>query len=403
MSKFVIWLIIFSLVIGVIGIFGFNIYSSIFAATDDSPVGEYVFTVESGQDLDNVAVLLEQDKVINNSSTFVLLARYRGISPLQVGEYKLNLKQSNKPDDIINQIDDQTDILRADNQAANSRETVQITFKEGETLDQMFFKLEQNGVAKVDDLAALAKNPQAFSSETYPFLPPALDCEYGDIKKCAKYYLEGYLYPDTYSFFVDSSPEEVLIKVLNNFNVKVWNQLENKPSSEDLFEALILASVIEKETGRPATGITSENRDEVMLERQNMAQVFKNRTAIGQKWQSDVTAEYGQFTIETKDDGEKTFKPKKLCQQTFEIENCIPLINNPDIETKFNTYVIAAAPIGPVTNPQFDNIFAALNPINNDYYFFVSDVTGKKYFSSTETEFFNSIEEVKAINAQLQS
>ena len=132
-----------------------------------------------------------------------------------------------------------------------------------------------------------------------------------------------------------------------------------------------------------------------------MAQVFYNRTAVNMKWQSDVTAEYGQFSIQTQADGKKVFVKRKLCQQTFTVENCLYL-DSPEIATKYNAYQVNI-PIAPVTNPQYDNIYAALNPIDNDYIYFVSDVSGKKYFSTTEAEFNQSIVNVQKINRELEN
>jgi len=104
------------------------------------------------------------------------------------------------------------------------------------------------------------------------------------------------------------------------------------------------------------------------------------------KWRSDVTAEYGHG--------------RKLCQQTFEVENCIYL-SDPLAQNLYNTYNVKGYPIGPVTNPQFYNVKAALNPIDNDNLYFVSDAIGRKYFSETEAEFNQSIEKVKQINRDL--
>jgi UPF0755 protein len=399
MTKAIVYLILTGIVLSVAGYFGFNFYSQFYGVPGDIPTGEYTFQVESGDTLSQVGAKLEEDNVINSTTGLVWMERFNPISALQEGEYKIVLNQDD-PVSILDKIDEESRRIQAVKAEAAKRPAVTVTFKEGEPLDEVMFKLDQAGVTDYEELAKFAKNPENFDRETYEFLPEPLDCEYGDIKKCAKYYPEGYLYPDTYQFFEDSTPEEAFNRMLSNFNTRVWQNVKDDVGDRDFHEVMILASVLEKETGRPAKGVSDANRAEVNEERRNMAQVFYNRNEIGMKWQSDITAEYGQFEVDT-EKGE--FTKRKLCQQTFRIENCIALINNPDIENLYNGYYISGFPVGPMTNPQFDNVFAALNPIDNNYLFFVSDLTGKKYFSSSDAEHQATIVRVQGINAELEA
>jgi UPF0755 protein len=400
MSKFIIFLLIFGIIAGVGGYFGYQFYYQFYGVAADSPTGNYSFEVKSGNTLKDVAKILEADKVIPSGDAFLTLASYRGSKGLQIGKYTLILNKD-KPEMVLQKIDEETDRITAEIIDATKRPVVTITFKEGEPLDEIMYKMDINGVAKYEDLAAFALVPENFDKVKFPFLPEKLDCVYGDIKTCAKYYPEGYMYPDTYQFFVDSTPKEAFEKMLTNFNTKVWKNLSTMVGNKNFQDVIIMASVMEKETGRPAKGVSSTNRDEVNIERRNMAQVFYNRTAVNMKWQSDVTAEYGQFSIQTQADGKKVFVKRKLCQQTFTVENCLYL-DSPEIATKYNAYQVNI-PIAPVTNPQYDNIYAALNPIDNDYIYFVSDVSGKKYFSTTEAEFNQSIVNVQKINRELEN
>ena len=300
----------------------------------------------------------------------------------------------------MDKIDIETARLSSEIDLASQREAVNITFKEGETAETAFVKLANSGVVDLETIREFSKNPSNFDRETYPFLPSPLSCTYGDITGgCALYYSEGYIYPDTYAFFKDSTPNEVYAKFFNNFRNKVWNQLDTKPAADEFQQAVIMASVIEKETGRPKAGVNSSNLDEVNQERRTMSGVFYNRIDRGMKWQSDVTVEYGQQSV-SGSAPDISIETRRLCQQTLTIDNCL-FLDSPEVQTGYNTYKNQGYPVAPVTSPQFDNIFAALNPTPKDNIFFLSDATGKKYFYSNNASFEAGIVEIQRINRSL--
>lgn len=375
----------FTIIFGTIAFFGYSIYQNIYGYPSTSPKGDYIFTVQTGDTLADVATSLQKNNVIYSGDTFLFQEKLNSITALQKGTYTLTLPANNET--ILKQIDKQAkDVLTA-NRAAGARKVATVIFREGETLDDMIANLEKSNIAKAADLATYAKNAQNFDRKLYSFLPTPLNCEYGDIFTCAKYYPEGYLYPDTYDFFEQSTPAEVFNKLLTNFQVKVWQKIENKPSVDDFYKEIILASVLEKETGRTAKGVTDKNREEVRVERQTAAGVFLRRMEIGMKWQSNPTVEYGQ-----------TYK---LCEQTIDRPNCKRL-DDSVFEHKYNTYQINNYPIGPVTNPQFDTIFAAVNPIETQALYFIADNTGKTYFYNTYPQFQKGISDIQKINAALE-
>lgn len=384
MTKFWIISTILAIILGVLGFSGYNIYNQFYGVPKDAPSGNYSFEVKQGQTLSDLADKFQQDKLIYNKSSFLLVAKINPIDPLQGGAYTIELDKT-EPEQLLRLIDKQTSQI-ADEKGKNKKPTVKITIREGLTMDQVFALLDEKAVAKTADLVTYGQNPTNFDRSTYPFLPEPLTCTYGDLKNCAKYYPEGYLYPNTYDFFLPSTPKEIYTKLLNGFNDVVWSKLKNSIGDKDFTKVVIMASVLEKETGRPKFGVSDKNRDEVNIERQNMSQVFYNRLEKNIKWQSDVTAEYGYG--------------RKLCQQTLKIDNCL-FLDSPEAQTKYSTYLNVGYPIAPVTSPQYDNVYAVLNPIPNTYIYFVSDATGKKYFSTTEREFNQSIENVKKINRDL--
>jgi UPF0755 protein len=147
-----------------------------------------------------------------------------------------------------------------------------------------------------------------------------------------------------------------------------------------------MASVIEKETGRPIGGVNSSNIDEVNTEKKIMAGVFYNRLENNQKWQSDPTVTYGTG--------------KSLCQRTLKSQTDCLFLNSPEAENKYSTYNNVGYPIGPIATPTVGSIEAVLSPKDNDYIFFVSDASGKKYFATTNSEHEANIAKADVINQQ---
>jgi UPF0755 protein len=388
MSKVVIFIIIFSIIAGTLGFFGYGFYNQFYGVPKDAPFGDYSFEVKAGDNIDQVAQKLENDKVINSSGAFLFWAKTGNTEILQQELYTIKLDKT-PPKQVLNKINQESlKIAKLKKDQAN-RPVVKVTFKEGETLDQIIVKLDSNKLSDKKTLTEFVSNPDNFDKTKYSFLPKPLDCKYGDILSCAKYYPEGYLYPDTYIFFADNSPKEIFEKMLDNFNNRVWQKLkpEEKNKKEDFNKAIIMASVIEKESGRPISGVNKDNQEEVNNERREIAGVFNNRKeSRANLWQSDPTGTY--------------WSGKVFCQQTFskdELKNCI-YKDSPEADNLYNTYLNKGYPIGPICNPQFDNIQAALNPKETNNYFFVSDKTGKKYFAETNFQHEKNILEAQRIN-----
>ncbi len=376
--------IIILILIGILGWLGYSGYQTWYGMPANSPIGEYTLEVKTGDKIEDVAKKLEEDKVVSSKDVFLLQAKINPIKNLQTGEYSLKVPAN--IDTLLVNIDQQTQLKLDEIAKAPKLPTIKVTIREGLNIDQTAAILEGQGVLKASEMQEFAKDYKNFSRTKYPFLPEPLSCTYGDLKNCAKYYVEGYLYPDTYDFFKPSTPAQVFDTLLRNFNTKVWSKLETQAKGKDFHKIVIMASVMEKESGRNKGVKDDTVLAELNKERKIIAGVFYNRLEQDMKWQSDVTAEYGYG--------------KKVCQQTFKLEGCIYL-DDELANTKYNTYLVSGYPIGPVTNPQFFNIEAALNPDQNDYLYFVADVTGKKYFGTTEADQNKIINQVNKINREL--
>jgi UPF0755 protein len=161
--------------------------------------------------------------------------------------------------------------------------------------------------------------------------------------------LEGYLYPETYSFTHFTGDRVILKTMVDKFR-EVYNReikfAANK-TGVSMHQVVTLASMIEKETGAPE-------------ERPLISSVFHNRLQFGMKLQSDPTVIYG------KKGDKKNITHKDLVTPT-----------------PYNTYTIKGLPIGPICNPGKDALIAAIEPASTKYLYFVSRNDGTHVFTTS--------------------
>jgi UPF0755 protein len=167
---------------------------------------------------------------------------------------------------------------------------------------------------------------------------------------------EGALLPETYLFTRGTTRSEIVAKMQKaqrELLDELWiKRAPNLPVTTKE-EAVILASIVEKETAVPA-------------ERPHIASVFVNRLRLGMKLQSDPTIIYGIT---------EGYPLGRRIRQS-EIDRATP----------YNTYAIAGLPPGPICNPGKDSIAAVLNPADTKDLFFVADGTGGHVFAATAAE-----------------
>lgn len=208
-------------------------------------------------------------------------------------------------------------------------ETVKVTFPEGYTVAQIAKKLEDNGVCSAKEFVAVSQSytPKSF---TVP----------SDSNRAFK--MEGYLFPDTYEFYVDDDPEDVLIKILNNYNAKAGGL-----SSEQL----IVASIVEKE---------SRSAENAAL----VASVIYNRLEAGMKLEMDPTRDYINNYV----------------------TNSPYLSSTSKFAALYNTYKCSGLPAGPICNPGSRAIQAALHPADSEYLYFFFGNDNQNHYSKTYEE-----------------
>jgi UPF0755 protein len=183
---------------------------------------------------------------------------------------------------------------------------------------------------------------------------------------------EGSLAPDTYEVSRGAERGEVLSRMAEaqtRILADAWEARDPTVPLESPEEALVLASIVEKETG-------------VAAERRQVASVFTNRLRQGMKLQTDPTVIYGITR------GQSNGLGRGLRQSELRGR------------TKYNTYVIEGLPPGPIANPGKAAIEAALNPDTTPYIFFVADGTGGHAFAETLAEHNANVAEWRKIEAE---
>ena len=215
--------------------------------------------------------------------------------------------------------------------ASGEQHKFQITLVEGQTLAQWLQQLNAHPYLKPISDAAWQQLEQRLKPEQWPSL-------------------EGALAPDTYSFYAGSKVEtiiEMAFLVQQKWLENAWSQRSERVPLKDPYELLIMASMIEKETGMKA-------------ERELVSSVFVNRLHAGMRLQSDPTTIYGI----------KNFDGNLTRAHLREL-------------TPYNTYRIDGLPPTPIAMPSAASLYAAAQPAVSPYYYFVADGSGGHVFSET--------------------
>ncbi len=320
----------------------------------------YTLTIKQGDTLKSIAANLEDNKIIQNE--FVFLRQASSIPFPANGKYELKLPANSQ--NVIDQIDTRSKTIIEDGKIS----TFKFLIKEGETIDDIINNFVKIGITKKDFATQYFSNYANFDRAILTYLPPALTCTYGNINTCAKYPVEGYIYPATYELDKKGSFEDHVFKILQT-TMRKWYTLPKVPTPEQV----ILASVLEKESGYGSRDRTNQAVKEVLkIERQKIAAVLENRNKQGMKWQLNPTTTYGT--------------EYKLCETTINIPNCKSLDDKVISSNIYNTYV-NAKPIGPIANPSIECIEAVMNPAVNNYLFFIADKTGSTRFADSFDQF----------------
>ena len=328
------------------------------------PVTAYI-TVTEEDDIETVSRKLAEANLIRYPGLFQKFAEITNKNErIQVGTYELGSHL------------DYNAMINHMVYTSASREEIEITFPEGYNTAQTFRLLEEEGVCSVADLEEWAMNGEL---DEYWFLE--------GLDRTDKYWLEGYLAPNTYRFYTNDEPRNVLEKFLDAFDARFTdimredlaemqeryaNMLSKGGYSSEyisanpltLHQVLTIASIIERETADDA-------------ESYDIASVFYNRVTdidIGSLG-SDATVYYaiGDYFREH---GELTSEDL-------------------DSDSPYNTRKARGIPPGPICNPGAYSLYAALDPNDTNYCYFIYDSANNKHlFSVTYDEHLQKAEEL---------
>jgi len=233
----------------------------------------------------------------------------------------------------------------------SSREVIDLTIPEGYSCRQIFALLEEKRICTAMDIGAYAASGEL---KDYWFLDGVVR---GD-----KYCLEGYLFPDTYQFYKNSTPREALQRMLDNFEVKFSEEMRaqieelnaNMTGNYTVRDITTVASLIEKESAAPS-------------ESPRIAGVIYNRLF---RWGDTPAYLNIDASIIYALDGKTDLTREDL-----------------QIDSPYNTYTNIGLPPTPISNPGLASLQAALAPEAHNYYYYVlNPATGMHQFSTTYEE-----------------
>ena len=290
-------------------------------SVNNREVKSSVITIEKGMSLNSVSNLLLENEIIVNQNIFKLKVITRGLaSKIPTGRFLINGKIS--------------DAILIDLIFNKGPIKLKLTIPEGSQSKNLFKDI--NTLLKTD----------------YDFNKYFNSTEILEQYKVDASSLEGYLYPDTYYLYHDSSPEEIIDILLSEFWKKFDENLQDRANQLgfSVHEVVTLASIIE---------------GEAMLdsERSTISSVYHNRLKINMKLQADPTI---QYIIPG--------PPKTLSNRDLRIKS------------DYNTYQNYGLPPGPINNPGIASIKAALYPEDTNFLFFVAQGDGSHAFTTNEKD-----------------
>ena len=308
---------------------------------DDDRCKEIEFTVSMDEPISKIASNLQSAGIIRSGLVFQI---YLKLNPnnekgeaisLKHGDYKLRRTMSVA--DIIKQLDE----------GSTNGNVFKLTILPGETVRSIKKKLVNDFNYSTDEVnAAFAKD----------YNHPVLDGK-PDTSAYGAEPLEGYIFGDTYEFYIGESVEKIITTTLDHLQEKIeGNNLKARFSDHGLTlaQGIILASIVQKEAST--------------LDQPAVAQVFYNRINNNIMLGSDVTTKYA---LDLVDPDRKTYT-----------DNAAALT----VDRLYNTRLYAGLPPGAICNPGISALLAVANPTDTEAIYFLTGDDGKMYYGNTEEE-----------------
>ena len=305
-------------------------------SVDGTPV---TITIPEGASTDAIGDILKENNLISNKNLFKLkvkLSQYN--NRLNYGTYTLD--DGMCLSDIISTL-----------ASTAGQETVSLVVPEGYSVQQIGKKAELLGICtKEEFLSALNED---YDYEFIKYIP----------RGNYDYKLQGFLFPDTYTFFLNSTPRQVVDEMLKNFDYQYKKHIG--AYSEETFKTVTKASLVEKEA---------------VLERERpiIAGVIENRLRINMALQIDAAIVY--FITDGSFDAEKVYY-KDL-----------------EKDSPYNVYKTPGLPAGPICNPGISSLMSAAKPKSHNYLYYHTDTeknNGSHIFTETYNEHLNTMNQEK--------
>lgn len=336
MKKFFVFLLILLLILGGVGFWGYQKLTE-FIHTPVNVTQDQLLTIERGTTGSKLAALLEQEKILEHADLLPWLLKLQPqLNKVKAGTYSLT---------GVKTLQDLLDMINSGKEAQFSVKFIEgKTFKEWRKNLENAPHLKQTLQGKTDkEIMALLDIP-AVAKAVY---------EWNN--------MEGWLYPDTYNYTPNSTDLELLKRSATRLQKaldKAWNERDENLPLADPYQMLILASIVEKETG-------------IAEERPQVASVFINRLKANMKLQTDPTVIYGMG------------------------ESYTGNIRKKDLEamTPYNTYMIEGLPPTPIAMVSESALQAVAHPAKTDFYYFVADGSGGHKFTRNLNEHNKAVQE----------
>lgn len=326
-----IFMIVLILILAVaIGAAAFTYFLGPISHGEGEPIS---ISIPTGSTLDDISTKLADNGLIRNKNIF-----------------KIYIRVTNKQDDLKAGMYTFTTAMNipaiAQKIIEGKSDTTVITIKEGLDLNRISLALQDTGLFTAQEFLDEIKNNFDYYKELYPFL--------ASVPADREYKLEGYLFGDTYEVYMNATPRDVIIKMLDRFNevfkAEYYDRCKTMGITVD--QAVIMASLVERE------GILDS-------ELPTIAGVFYNRLEDGMLLQSCATLQY-------------IYKDYQFSFTSAQMK----------VESPYNTYIHKGLPAGPIANFRETALVAALYPEENSYYYFCTknDGTGASAFAKTLAE-----------------
>lgn len=331
-------LALFILTLAVFGFVGYRYVTNALDPVDASSEEVVEIEVPSGSNRRDIALILEEEDLIESALVFDYYVRFQGENSFQAGTYLMSPSMS--VDEIITYLNEGGTPIAPD-------PVERVSIPEGIHIENIAERMNEHTDFSEEEFMALIQD-EAFIEELVSRYPELLE-DALEAAEETRYILEGYLFPATYEVFEETTLENLVTQMITQMDrtmVQYYEEIEE--SAYNVHEILTLASYIERE------GVTNEDRELI-------SGVFYNRLEAEMPLQTDPSVAYAlgehrEFT-------------------TYE---------DLEIDSPYNTYMYPGIGAGPINSPSASAIEAAVQPVDTEYMYFLADIqTGEVYYSTS--------------------